>query len=202
MKWVYRVCVLNVMGLSWALAATWPTCQLGQSPPDSLRAFAGTPHASVLVSISEPTHYEQVAERITGVITVALKQQSLSSGAAPATQQDNQIPSLPSSEPNTPDQSASPPEPTAPQTTPQHPRVIAYCVFSGVSERFVITSDEKLLKISENGEVALVGIITAPISGDYFCMIRTEKWVIGVSKKGHLVSLISGAILGAVIPLE
>ncbi len=194
MKWVYRICVLNVLGISWALAATWPTwptSPLGQSPPDSLRAIADTPN-----------HREAHTRRIAGVITVALKPQSPPIGTDPAARPDEHAPSFPPSEPIAPDASVAPPESQPPEAKPQTPRVIAYCVFSGISERFVITSDEKLLKISENGEVAMVGILTAPISGDYFCMIRTEKWVVGVSKKGHLVSLISGAILGAVIPLE
>lgn len=82
------------------------------------------------------------------------------------------------------------------------PRVVAYCVFPGVPDRFVITSEQQLLKVSQAGDVTQVGVLTAPISKLYLCMIRTEQALIGITSQGQLVNPENGVVLGAVVPSE
>ena len=82
------------------------------------------------------------------------------------------------------------------------PRVVAYCVFPGVPDRFVITSEQQLLKVTEAGEISQVGVLTAPISRLYLCMIRTDQALIGITSQGQLVNPENGVVLGAVVPSE
>jgi hypothetical protein len=82
------------------------------------------------------------------------------------------------------------------------PRVVAYCVFPGVPDRFVITSEQQLLKVGQAGDITQVGVLTAPISGQYLCMIRTEQALIGITSQGQLVNPDNGVVLGAVVPSE
>lgn len=82
------------------------------------------------------------------------------------------------------------------------PRVVAYCVFPGVPDRFVITSEQQLLKVTQAGEITQVGVLTAPISKLYLCMIRTDQALIGITSQGQLVNPENGVVLGAVVPSE
>jgi hypothetical protein len=82
------------------------------------------------------------------------------------------------------------------------PRVVAYCVFPGVPDRFVITSEQQLLKVTQAGEISQVGVLTAPISKLYLCMIRTDQALIGITSQGQLVNPENGVVLGAVVPSE
>ncbi len=84
----------------------------------------------------------------------------------------------------------------------KHPRVVAYCLLPGARDRFVITSEAQLVQITQAGVATVIGVVIAPTSSDYLCMIKTEKTLIGVNSSGHLVNIENGAVVGAVVPIE
>ncbi|MDB6175200.1 MAG: hypothetical protein JWL59_4511 [Chthoniobacteraceae bacterium] len=84
----------------------------------------------------------------------------------------------------------------------KQPHVVAYCVLPGAKDRFVITSEAQLVQITQAGVATVIGVVIAPVSSEFLCMIKTEKTLIGVNGSGHLVNTENGSVVGAVVPID
>jgi hypothetical protein len=93
-------------------------------------------------------------------------------------------------------------EPAAMTIPKKHPRVVAYCVLPGAKDRFVITSEAQLVQITQAGVATVIGVVIAPVSSEFLCMIKTANTLIGVNGSGHLVNTENGNVVGAVVPIE
>ncbi len=81
-------------------------------------------------------------------------------------------------------------------------RVVAVCIVPGAKDRFVITSDSRLVQIDQAGEVNVIGVVTAPTSDEYRCMIKTDNSLVGVTSNGHLVNTENGEVVGALVAVK